>query len=315
MEEKEIDFGVADYGNLIVLGNGFDLDLNFKTSYKDFFENTNDIANGGFPFVLGGEDYHALGRHILGQAIKGWYDLEDILAQYGSRGVYYFKQGEDARSDRNDYDTLVYSLSLYLKSLDFSTPKKDSVAARVLEVVCNCLIPPTVYSFNYTDVEAIASALGLTVGPVSYVHGSLKNNDIILGVGDYGKLSPLYDYMYKTSDPKYESTKLFQELDACNNLLIFGLSLSQVDYPYFEAFFKKVASGVYGTERKKFIRIFTYDDESRMDILRNLRAMNQGMIALFNNSDFDIIRTKGNIDEPKVDALIGKMENEWQFAV
>lgn len=315
MEENEIDFGASDLGNLIVLGNGFDLDLDFRTSYKDFFKNTNDILNGGFPFVLGGEDYHALGRHILGQAIKGWYDLEDILAKYGSQGVYTFNQGEDARSDRKDYDALVNSLSLYLKSLDYSKPKKASVAARVLEGLCNCLISPMVYSFNYTDVQAIANALGLTVGTVSYVHGSLKNDDIILGVGDYGKLSPLYDYMYKTSNPKYKSTKLFQELDACNNLLIFGLSLSQVDYPYFEAFFKKVASGTYGTERKKFIRIFTYDDESRMDILRNLRAMNQGMISLFNNSDFDIVRTKDNIDEPKVAALIEKIENEWQLAV
>lgn len=315
MEEKEIDFGSSDHGNLIVLGNGFDLDLNFKTSYKDFFENQNNIDNGGFPFVLGGEDYHALGRHVLAQAIKRWYDLEDILAKYGSRGVYTFNQGEDAGSDKTDYYKLVNSLGLYLKSLDFSNPKKDSVAARVLGGLCDCLIPPTVYSFNYTDFEAIANALGHTIATVSYVHGSLKNDDIILGVGDYEKLSPLYDYMYKTSNPKYKSTKLFQELDSCNNLLIFGLSLSQVDYPYFESFFKKVASGTYGTERKKFIRIFTYDDESRMDILRNLRAMNQGMISLFNNSDFDIIRTKDNMDEAKVSALIERIENEWQLDI
>lgn len=316
MAAQEIEFGIGDYGNLLIIGNGFDLDLEFKTSYKHFFENNNGLGQSGFPFVRGGNDFHALGRFILDQfSVHSWYGLEDILAQYGSRGVYSYNQGESAKTDRMDYDILVNSLALYLNSLDLSRPKKDSVAARVLEALCNCLIPPTIYSFNYTDVSSIGDALGLATGTVSYVHGNLKDNNIILGVGDYGKLIPPFDYMYKTTNPHYRSTNLFQELDACNNLIIFGLSLSPVDYPYFEAFFKKVASGEYGKDRRKFIRIFTYDEDSRMDILRNLRAMNQGMIALFNNSDFDIIRTKDNMDEAKVSALIEKIENEWQLDV
>ncbi len=313
VEEKEVDSRVSDFGNLMILGNGFDLNLGYPTSYEHFFKNVNDMEHGGFPFVRGGRDYHGLGRYVLNASIHGWYDLEDLLAQYGSRGVY--NNDENPQKDQLDYIKLVNSLALYLKSLDLSHPDTESVAARVFIGLSNCFIPFTVYSFNYTDINTVSTALGLSLGSVAFVHGSLESDDIILGVGDYGKLTKAYDYMYKTSNPKYKSTNLFHELDACNNLLIFGLSLSQVDYPYFEGFFKKVASGAFGTERKKFIRIFTFDEASRMEILRNLRKMNQGMISLYNNADFDIIRTKDNMDEHKVAALIDKIKNEWTVAV
>lgn len=313
-ETYDTDFGSLEYGNLLVLGNGFDLDLGFKTSYEDFYNNTNDQEDGGFPFVNGGYDFHALGRFVLEQfGIHSWYGLEDILAKYGSSCAFSYKKGESSETDRVDFDSLVSSLALYLNSLDLSHPKKESVAARILEALSDCLLPPTIYSFNYTDLSSIGKALGVSIGSVSYVHGNLQDNNIILGVGDYGKLTSSYDFMYKTTNPHYRSTKLFDELDSCNNLLIFGLSLSQVDYPYFESFFRKVASGEYGKEKRKFIRIFTYDEYSRMEILRNLRAMNQGMIALFNQSDFDIIRTKDNMDEDKVSALIDELEHKWQL--
>ena len=316
MQADDVKFGggATEYGNLFILGNGFDLDLGFPTSYKHFYENDNAIGNGGFPFVKGGMDYSALGRFVLEHAcINGWFSLEDVLAKYGSRRV--FSNGESPTFDKEDYLKLVSSLSLYLKSIDYSTPNKDSVAARVLKALCDCMLPPTVYTFNYTDITAIADTLGSPVGNVSFIHGSLSTNDIVLGVGDYAKLTSSYDFMYKTSNPQYKSTDLFHELDICDNILFFGLSLSQVDYPYFEDFFKKIASGAYGAERKKFIRIFTYDEASRMEILRNLRDMNEGMIALYNYADFDIVRTKDNLDEGKVAEIINKIENEWQLDV
>lgn len=95
----------------------------------------------------------------------------------------------------------------------------------------------------------------------------------------------------------------------------FGLSLSRVDYPYFEGFFRKVASGAYHGDKRKYIRVITLDDNSRMDILRNLRTMNQGMLALFSNSDFDIVMTKDNTDEQKVSDIIAKIGKEWRLDV
>ena len=66
---------MGDHGNLVILGNGFDLDLDFPTSYKHFVENENDQDHGAFPFVRGGEDYHALGRYVLEASIHNWVRL------------------------------------------------------------------------------------------------------------------------------------------------------------------------------------------------------------------------------------------------
>lgn len=52
-------------GTLLILGNGFDLDLGFKTSYTDFYNNCGPSEAGGFPFVKGGCDFHELGQFIL----------------------------------------------------------------------------------------------------------------------------------------------------------------------------------------------------------------------------------------------------------
>ena len=303
---------MATRTTLLVLGNGFDLDLGFRTGYQHYHDNQNTRGNGAFPFVRGGQDYHSLGQFILKAVeIQKWYDLENVLAEYGKQ----YPKVEDIDGDKEDYASLVKSLTLYLKSVDYSHPREASVAARVLKALTECIIPPVVYTFNYTDLSKTCQSLNLTAIHPTYIHGSLKNDDIILGVGDYAKLTSSTDYLYKTSNDQYHSTNLFEELDSCENILLFGISLSQVDYPYFQDFFTRVARGDYVGDRKKYIRVFTNDDKTRLETLRNLRQMNEGMIALTNYSDFDIIRTKGDVDEAKVSAMIEKISSEWESNV
>ena len=136
-------------------------------------------------------------------------------------------------------------------------------------------------------------------------------NDIILGVGDYSSLPRSLSFMYKTDNVSYRKTRLMEDLQKCNNLVIFGLSLSPVDYPYFQDMFSSLAGG----EDRKYIRIITYDDNSREDILYNLRGMNQGMIKLTNYSDIDVIRTKGNVDEVKVQELIQHLTRQHEYGI
>lgn len=341
MNEPVGDSGAnLEHGNLLILGNGFDLNLGFLTSYKDFVNNKNEPGNGAFPFVKGEDCCSKLGKFIQNAtSIKRWYDLENILAEYGKRenpnnfsvdlyGIQFNfgrllseakktkRKEKNIASDKEDYYKLINSLTLYLKSIDLSHPNADSVAARLLKVLFGSIGgPPVIYSFNYTDLSIIGQGLGLDISPdlVNHVHGSLNNNDIILGVGDYAELRDEVDYMYKTFSEKYHSSQLFQALDTCDTILIFGLALSQVDYPYFADFFKRLASGEVN-ETKKIVRIFTYDDVSRAEILRNLRRMNKSMINLVNYCDFDIVRTKDNIDEQKVSAILEEITNRWHLA-
>lgn len=302
---NESDINWGNHYTLLALGNGFDIDLGLPTSYLDFFK------SDYFPFVRGGQDFHRLGEYIFDRGVvKKWYDLENILAEFGETNKYL--RQEEIEENRSDYERLSTSLTYYLKSIDFSRIRKDSSAAKILTSAAKSLIPPTIYTFNYTDLADIREMLGLSNIQPFYVHGSLARGNIILGVGDYARLDYSSDFMYKTNNRNYNPGDFFKELDLCDEVIIFGLSMSRVDYPYFEDFFSNVASGQYSGEHKKSIRIFTYDEDSRIEILRNLRTMNKGMIRLFNNSDFDIIRTKDDIDSEKVQGVCNLLDG-WRL--
>lgn len=311
----DINWDVHDHHCIFVIGNGFDINLGYPTKYKDFVGNDKHDNHTFFPFVKGGCDFHELGDYILRATnIEKWYDLEDILANYGSKEEYLFNKNfvpGTEENDRQDFKRLVDGLNEYLSSLDLSQPIKTSVAARILKSIpYSGLYFPTFYSFNYTDLETIGLSLGVDIVSPYYIHGNLKNQ-IILGVGDYANLRDSTDFMYKSFQDPYRSSSLLVDLKACDTLIIFGLSLSQVDYPYFKDFFSKVSSG--NVENRPFIRIITLDDSSKRDILRNLRQMNNGMIGLRNYSDFDIIRTKDNADEDKVIDLINHIKHRCTY--
>ncbi len=74
---------------VLVLGNGFDLDLGLKTSYKDFWESK--FCPKDYPSPL----IHHLNQRWPDnlEAVK-WYDLENELLNY-YKGLHNLKDGED----------------------------------------------------------------------------------------------------------------------------------------------------------------------------------------------------------------------------
>lgn len=305
---------------VLVLGNGFDLDLGYPTGYKDY----------KLPFQNNGKDSHRLGKFLLHcTKVQQWGSLEKVLTEYGrvdpekeykdimnmfsfpgssiinkAFGQIFRRTSKAIRNrskhvpgDLKDLEKLSNSLEAYIKSLDLSKPREDSVAAKLLKALCS--EPSTVYSFNYTDLAEIGKALGVEVEPVHYVHGCAAQGNMVLGAGDYTQLRSNATYLYKTMNEKYRATDLMDALDKSDEVFFYGLSFSKEDYPYFEDFFKKIADGDYGSQRK-YIRIFTYDDYSRMDVLSNLRGMTDGLTKLYGYADFEVIRTKDGLDEDKV---------------
>lgn len=308
MEKMEQVQLFPDEGNtLLIFGNGFDINLGFPTSYKDYF------ISDYFPFVHDDQNCHSLGHYVYEKGIlEKWYDLENMLAEYG-RNIGAMTQKE-VEGDKEDFSRLVLGLSDYLNTLDYRQPKIDSVAANILRAANDHLLPPTIFTFNYTDLEAISKFVGADYSNIQHVHGSLRNNDIVLGVGEYVNLGPSASYLYKTSILGYNSRGVLDSFESYDTIIVFGLSLSQVDYPYFEDFFKDVAARKYFGNEKKYIRIFTYDEKSRQEILDNLRGMNSGLIKLMGYSNFDIIRVKDDVDDAKVQEVIRHLSMRWEVA-
>lgn len=79
---------------------------------------------------------------------------------------------------------------------------------------------------------------------------------------------------------------------------IFGHSLGASDYPYFADFFKGLCEPKSSDFKK--VRIFTRDEQSRQNILVQLRNMNNKQTQmLYEYSNFDIFRTA--MDKDKID--------------
>lgn len=294
---------MSKYSKVFIVGNGFDLSLGWETKYTDFAKSSLWPFNTpNFP----------LGRFLqTKKETERWLDLETALLDYAkqedSRRIQPLSEKlveDDIRKmDANEFHLLTEQLTAYLNWVQGHQINRTSIAARVLKAVVNNGFFDKIFSFNYTNLNRIGLSLGLHDFSYEYVHGSLENNDIILGVDDHQNLKSGYDYLYKTFSRNYSSTNIKYALQEANEVVFFGHSLGETDYHYFKEFFQDQSNSKMKRENWKKITIFTFDENARLNILRQLRDMNGGSLGyLFSNNDFQIICTDG-LDDKEEDKL------------
>ena len=274
---------------VFIIGNGFDLDLGMNTRYSDF------AISDKWPLVV--SHSNTLSKHLQDKAhLEKWFDLEKELLSYaGLRGktkVQWYKNIAD--TNKKYFNSLVSSLTEYIKEEEKKPINKDSIAAKVFRAIIENGAFSSIYSFNYTDLHEIARKLGITQKfNYEHVHGSIKNDNIILGVEDKSDLIAGYQFMYKTYSPHYESHPIQYDLLEADEVVFFGHSLGHNDYHYFQMFFLMQCQENMNRKDGKRITIFTYDDASRIQILEQLRSMNdRKMDLLFNLNQLQVICTK-----------------------
>lgn len=293
--------------SILILGNGFDLDLGLPTSYKDF-------ANSPFwPFNEPLDKFDALSGNLpesihdlmhYDSKSKTWFDIEASLGRYATLNYSYnplsdiSNHEEDfqrANVDQAHYNKLVESLSQYLISIQENSINENSTAAKVLKAICESSWFSGIFSFNYTNLKIFSNKLGITSDFwYTHMHGNLSNG-IILGIENYMDFFPGYRYMCKEYNPNYASRFLTHRLQQAHEVVFFGHSLSEIDYHYFKQFFAKQSDPNLSQDEAKVIVIFTYDNESRMNILDRLRIMNDKHLDhLFGKNFLHIICTDGS---------------------
>ena len=146
------------------------------------------------------------------------------------------------------------------------------------------------FSFNYTPLP---SPYNESLHANFYhVHGSSKDHSIILGTGDFSQPDPRYDFLQKSFDSKYAPPALVYDLQAADEVIVFGHSLGVNDRQYFKSFFKKQSSAENPDPKRKTITIFTRDDQSEVEIKRSLQQMSDNNLAsLYGMNDLKIIKT------------------------
>lgn len=313
-----------------VIGNGFDLDLGLDTRYSDFFKSQyfqdkvdqeqvkrlydysvceNVIYNMNIPK----QSHSILNLLACKQSIvssENWFDLETELAIIAQRDISKEEQKdlkliseldlvrkekfEKLNVDSKSFVLLEQLLSDYIKT-QYSLPlKKESYAYKLFSII-NEHNNHTVYvdNFNYTDWDKLFPGNQLQV---QYIHGTVTDESNILGIHDEVEVKPMYDYFIKTHSPKFRSNHISQHLEEADEVVFFGHSFGDTDFHYFSKLFERQVD----TERAKqnmIIRIFTFDENSRRNILWKLRTMtNKKVDYLFQNCDFELYRTAQDKD-------------------
>lgn len=298
-------------GNVFIIGNGFDLDLGLPTKYSDFANSEYWPISASEDTVLKDVNNNEANKTktlSLEDAIEKaknretWFDLEGELLEYS-------KQREDIKhkfyvlSNRESSDNvkksvgclnkLRNSLNEYISSVqDKHEICRECKASDVLKAIVGNGYFESIYSFNYTDLNAIGKKLGIA-NEIKYthLHGNVSDKSIILGV-DETKLRKGYEIFHKSSSRYYRSHDLYNALSAAKEIVFFGLSFGSIDYSYFDRFFRKISEGEsISDEAKQYVTLFTKDDSSRLSIVSNLRNMGINIQRLYAQSHFQIICT------------------------
>lgn len=285
--------------SVLIIGNGFDLDLGMHTSYRDFAKSKLwTFGSSSYTFSNG------LGNYLnTKKGAENWFDLEQELANYAqSVSSDNLSNEQLIRFDNEDFNLIVSKLKMYLQSeqQDLHKNARECKAKYILSEFSkkeNYFI----HTFNYTDVKYISEVLKIRLNStrIEYVHGNLGDNNIILGAGDNKELPEEYDWLYKTSNKNYSSNNLADSLANADEICIFGHSLGENDFDYFKPFFKRISQDIdltYHnpmTDRRIKVTIYTKDEASEIAIKRQLRKLTDNHLqGIYANCDFEIKYTQ-----------------------
>ena len=302
---------------ILIIGNGFDLDIGMNTRSRDFMKS--------MIWKKAKEQDNVLSYNILNyleekNKLKSWFDVENELLNYAleiTEGTYRSPQD----TDRNGFELFQNKLKEYLQREQdtFKTRAGSSAMASMTNILCNGFFT-NIFSFNYTDLSQFMSRFNITVPiPITYMHGSLEKNDnIVLGIETDKKIHKDYKFLFKTNSRFYSSNNLNESLDEANEIVFWGHSINGMDFPYFKDFFTKQSLPSEGRNRKK-ITIFTYDGESEECIRHNFREEGINPRELMSRNDLVIIETKlldegDEHEEEKFDLFLTHLEEDSKQA-
>jgi len=217
---------------IIIIGNGFDLSLGLKTSYKDF------IKSDYFTSLRNQDNSLAIYLNKK-QEINNWVDIEKELTEYSN-------QIQDDKSKvKNDFKELKNALMDYLKE---AQEKEINQNSKAFEMMKNEISDTDIiYNFNYTNsVFKVAQILGISdiESKHSFVHGSIENKNIIFGVEDDAIINNEHIFLKKSSNINFAESDIIKILNnnkgEKNNLIVFGHSLGITDSSYFSSYFSSL---------------------------------------------------------------------------
>lgn len=319
---------------LLIIGNGFDLELGLRTSYKNFIESDiYDYYSKRISESLGIQKTFDIRydidinifkyfKNIL--SIQNWIDLEMEIGKLASRNMEilnrktgHYEKYLAISSDfmMSSFNALRDCLNDYILNLGVPNNRPNNYALQLMSILgTNKYENVQIVTFNYTDLKE-TTRFDIQV-PVYHIHGKVSkgsNANLILGIQDSVEVDKSFSYVIKSHSPYYHSSHIIDLLENADEVIFFGHSLGETDYPYFSDFFQMQCRKISPENRKK-IRIFTYNEKSRLDILFQLRIMNDKQTRLFfENSDFALYRTEDKMDDIQIQRYFKELISDLSY--
>ena len=283
----------------LIVGNGFDIDMGLPSRYSDFIRSKewNDAVSG-FNIYLQQKDYqnHSLIAQLqMASTNSQWFDIEQEIHRFI---VSHPDNTErDVRDIRSEFEVIKKALTNYLKRITLTFTADNSKVSTALHYrMRECPLTVTEIYFNYTyphQYIKLPIQQAIFNGAqhwVTFVHGSLRDNDIVLGcdLQEGEQVNRQLSFMYKYNQLK-KANHIARNILEAKEIIFFGHSINEMDFGYFKEFFKVASASPIPI---RHLTIITYDDESERNIKDNIRNQGISVSDLYSNLwTFDIIKT------------------------
>lgn len=309
---------------LYIIGNGFDLNLDLKTTYNDFYKYYETVKSDN-------PNVQKLKEHIS-KTFDSWADLElalgdytqhlnkieefdDITLDIGEELSNYLKK-EEQKVDKFEFDQKNFFENLSYPE-NFFLPADKEVLVNFKRKWANHHWNLNIYTFNYTTViekifgeknsnVLLANHNGnatVKLGEIKHIHGYLDNN-MVLGVNDisqvknkdFHKNRDILESIIKPDCNRANRNNIDRQftnrINQANLICIFGSSIGDTDNKWWELIGQRLKSDCQ-------LLIFTKGEEIPPRI-RHMQARAERNIR-------DMFLNKTNLTEKEMEAVERKI--------
>lgn len=256
---------------LLIIGNGFDLDLGLPTKYSDFRESPEWLAlNNDYKKIY--EQWYCErtieDSFLTHLNVESWSDVEEEIGNYVSRHP--TPNRVLVGLVREQHKAFKKYFMDYLQRVAVpQNVNKQSLAIDIIQKLCHSECLTQICTFNYTNIfDLCGSILKENVRAIA-MHGSINQGEIIVGCrSEYNqKENKDWDFLYKSYErPKsivHDGTSISFETE----IIFFGHSLNKMDACYFEDLFHLTHHSV----QEKHLTIICWNEEDEFKIRDNVR--------------------------------------------
>ena len=297
-------------GVAFIIGNGFDIDMGLPSRYSDFARSKEfrDLADRIYWMFREEKSDHSLVLQLQKESAKSnWFDIEEEIHKYVNNHTTI--EERLIGLVRAEFEELKKALAIYLRRITSNfKADENKLSWQLYYRMRECPLTVTQIFFNYTNPR---ECLKLPLQPeifnggqhwFTYVHGSLKDNDIVLGcdLQPNEEVNRQLSFLYKYNQLNRANHVARNILEA-KEIIFFGHSVNEMDFGYFKEFFKVASSS---PNPFRHLTMITYDDESERIIKDNIRNQGISVTDLYSNlCTFDFIHTskvyENNAEENK----------------